>query len=106
LPRVIFIDTDGNETEVEADAGKSVMEAAVENNVPGIDADCGGMCACATCHIIVEEEWFTVTGPRNDNEEAMLGFLPDLNERARLGCQIKLSEEMDGLTVRLPIGQF
>ncbi len=84
----------------------TVMESAVKNMVPGIDADCGGACACATCHVYVEPEWQEATGEREEMEEDMLDFAFDVRENSRLSCQIKVSSALDGLTVRVPEKQF
>lgn len=84
----------------------TVMESAVKNMVPGIDADCGGACACATCHIYIEPEWQEATGEREEMEEDMLDFAFDVRENSRLSCQIKVSSALDGLTVRVPEKQF
>lgn len=106
MARIIFIDHDGTSREVAAQAGMSVMEAAVKNMVPGIDADCGGACACATCHVYVETDWLEKTGGRSEMEEDMLDFAFDVRDNSRLSCQIKVSDALDGLTVRTPEKQF
>ncbi|WP_454858953.1 2Fe-2S iron-sulfur cluster-binding protein [Rhizobium binxianense] len=106
MVKVIFVDHAGGHHETEGAVGSSVMHVAVANNIPGIDGDCGGMCACATCHITVDAAWADKTGERSELEESMLTFLPDVSSAARLGCQIKLTPELDGLTVHLPIEQF
>ena len=84
----------------------TVMESAVKNMVPGIDADCGGACACATCHVYVEPDWLEATGEREEMEEDMLDFAFDVRDNSRLSCQIKVSPALDGLTVRVPEKQF
>jgi 2Fe-2S ferredoxin len=81
------------------------MEGAVKNNVPGIDADCGGACACATCHVYVDEAWLTMTGGRTATEESMLEFAEGVEPNSRLACQIKVSEPLNGLVVRMPESQ-
>ena len=81
------------------------MQGAIENNVPGIDADCGGECACATCHVYVEPEWQAKVGPQNDLERSMLGFAAAAEPNSRLSCQIKMTADLDGLVVRMPDGQ-
>ncbi|MGQ9427005.1 2Fe-2S iron-sulfur cluster-binding protein [Gilvimarinus sp. F26214L] len=106
LVRIRFIEHNGTEHEVEAEPGLSVMEAAVQNGVAGIDADCGGSCACATCHVFVDEAWTDKLQPMEDMEDAMLSVSNDRQENSRLSCQIKLSEELDGLVVRTPEFQF
>ena len=102
MPKVIFIDHEGNSKEVEAKNGTTVMEAAVQNMVPGIDADCGGACACATCHVYVDEAWTAKLKPREDMEESMLDFAEDVKDNSRLSCQIQLTDELDGITVTTP----
>src|SRR6476620_3629295 len=106
MPEVTYIEFDGTEHRVEVPAGTSVMRGAVDNNVPGIDADCGGACACATCHVYVEAGWLEKTGARNPMEEDMLDFAFDVREESRLSCQIKVSDTLDGLRVRVPEKQF
>ena len=81
------------------------MEAAVKNSVPGIDADCGGACACATCHVYVDAAWTDKVGERGNLEESMLGFADTAEPTSRLACQIKLTDQLDGLVVRLPKAQ-
>lgn len=102
MPTITFVEHNGEQHQVEAEEGKSLMEAAVENGVPGIDADCGGACACGTCHVIVDPEWLAKTGNLSDEEESMLGMTPDRQETSRLSCQITASEALDGIVVRLP----
>ena len=106
MPKVTFIQPDGTENAVEADPGMTLMEAAVKNSVPGIAAECGGACSCATCHVYVEEAWREATGEPEAMEEDMLDFAFDVRPSSRLSCQIKLTEELDGLTVRIPEKQF
>ena len=106
MAKVTYIEFDGTEHTVEVETGASVMEGAVWNSIPGIDGDCGGCTACATCHVYVDPEWFDKTGGvGNDTERSMLEMAEDVNKYSRLGCQIKLSDELDGLIVRMPIGQ-
>jgi len=106
MAKITFIEHDGTRHEVDAANGMSVMEAAVKNMVPGIDADCGGACACATCHVYVEPEWLEKVGERSEMEEDMLDFAFDVRDTSRLSCQIKVSDELDGLTVNVPEKQF
>lgn len=80
----------------------TLMESAVKNMVPGIDADCGGACACATCHVYIEPDWLEATGDREEMEEDMLDFAFDVQETSRLSCQIRISDALDGLVVRIP----
>ena len=102
MPTITLIEHDGASHTIEAEIGKSLMLNAVENFVPGIDADCGGAGACGTCHCFVEAEWLSATGEADAMEESMLGMRPDRAETSRLSCQIDVSEDMDGLVVRLP----
>jgi len=106
MAKITFIQSSGTEQTVDGLPGMSVMEAAVKNLVPGIDADCGGACACATCHVFVEPEWVEKTGKRNSMEEDMLDFAFDVRANSRLSCQIKISDALDGLRVRVPEKQF
>jgi 2Fe-2S ferredoxin len=106
MAKITFIQHNGTEQTVDAVAGMSVMEAAVKHMVPGIDADCGGACACATCHVFVEPEWVGKTGARSTMEEDMLDFAFDVRAESRLSCQIKVSDALDGLRVRVPEKQF
>jgi 2Fe-2S ferredoxin len=103
MAKITFIEHNGTEHTVEGDNGMSVMEVAVKNMVPGIDADCGGACACATCHVYVDPEWVDKVGEIGPVEEIMLEevFSPR-QENSRLGCQIKITDELDGLVVRMP----
>ena len=102
MVKVTFVEHDGTVHEADAEPGLTVMEAAVKSGVPGIDADCGGACACATCHVYVEGDWPTKTGSPSPMEESMLDFASEREDSSRLSCQIKLSAELDGLKVRLP----
>jgi 2Fe-2S ferredoxin len=102
VPTITLIQHDGASHTIDAETGKSLMLNAVDNAVPGIDADCGGACACGTCHCFVEAQWRDTTGAVNPMEEAMLGMRPDREETSRLSCQIDVSDDMDGLVVRLP----
>lgn len=106
MVNVTFIEHDGSEHIVAAKAGDSLMQAAVSNGVPGIDADCGGSCSCATCHVYVQENWLGRVGTINPTEEAMLSLSTDRQDNSRLSCQIKLSEDLDGLVVTTPEFQF
>lgn len=102
MPKITYIEKNGTEHVVEAEAGLSVMEAAVKNMVPGIDADCGGACACATCHVYVDPQWLDKVGKPATMEESMLDFAYEPKENSRLSCQIQISAALDGLVVRLP----
>lgn len=105
MAKITYIEHDGTEHVVDAEPGMSVMEAAIRNMVPGIDADCGGACACATCHVYVDKNWIEKTGERSSMEESMLDFASDVEDSSRLSCQIKVNETLDGLVVRLPESQ-
>lgn len=107
MPRVIFVKPDGREISVVVADGTTARDAAVDNNVPGIDGDCGGCCACATCHVFVDLAWIDKTGKAvaDGMEASLLQFAEGSTETSRLACQIKLSNELDGLVLRLPAGQ-
>lgn len=105
MARIKYIEFDGREHEVEVKSGLSVMEGAVKNNVPGIDADCGGACACATCHVYVDEAWTDKTGSASAMEESMLDFADEVQPNSRLSCQIRVTDALNGLTVRMPQSQ-
>jgi ferredoxin, 2Fe-2S len=105
MAKITYIQFDGTETVLDVKPGLTVMEGAVKNNVRGIDADCGGACACATCHVFVDEAWVSKTGERSAMEESMLDFAENVEPNSRLSCQIKITEELDGLVVRLPESQ-
>jgi ferredoxin, 2Fe-2S len=105
MPTVIFIEHNGKQHEVDAVNGVSLMRAAVDHNVPGIDADCGGACACATCHVYVDPAWLAKTGTRTEMEESMLGFAAGTQENSRLSCQIEMNDALAGIVLRLPEGQ-
>jgi len=102
VPKVTFIDAAGTSREVEAETGATLMETAIRNGVPGIDAECGGACACATCHVYVGEDWIEATGSAGPMEEDMLDFAFDVRPTSRLSCQIKITPELDGLVVTTP----
>ena len=102
MARITYIAFDGTEYQVEAKEGSTVMENAVRNAVPGIEAECGGACACATCHVYVDEQWTAVVGEPEAMEEDMLDFAYDVQPNSRLSCQIKVRDALDGLVVRVP----
>ena len=105
MAKVTYIQHDGTETVIDVKTGLTVMEGAVKNNIPGIDADCGGACACATCHVYVKDEWLAKTGTKSAMEESMLDFAEGVEPNSRLACQIKVSDALDGLVVTLPESQ-
>ncbi len=102
MAKITYIEHDGTEHTVDVDNGITVMEGAIRNLVPGIDADCGGACACATCHVYVDEAFKDKTGERTSMEDSMLDFASDVRDNSRLSCQIKVSDALDGLIVRMP----
>lgn len=105
MPKITYIEHNGKEHVVEVPSGWSIMEGAVKNLIPGIDADCGGACACATCHVHVDSRWADKLPPKQDMEETMLDFAQELQPTSRLSCQLKASPALDGLIVRLPKSQ-
>src|SRR5215469_3305946 len=105
MAKITYLEHDGTPHRIEAPTGLSLMEAAVKNNVPGIDADCGGAAACATCHVYVDEAWLARTGARTPMEQAMLEFAEAVETNSRLSCQLKVGDAFDGLIVRLPRSQ-
>ena len=105
MPQVTYIEHDGTEHRVEVEEGLSVMRGAVDNGVPGIAADCGGQCACATCHVLVDEAWLARTGVPDEQEGSMLSFAATALPNSRLSCQLAVTGELDGLVMRLPEAQ-
>ena len=105
MPKITYIEHSGKEHVIDVAAGMTVMEGAVKHNVPGIDADCGGACACATCHVYVDPAWAGKTGESSSMEQSMLDFANEVEPTSRLSCQIKVTAELDGLVVRLPKSQ-
>jgi ferredoxin, 2Fe-2S len=102
MAKITFIDHGGESRTVDAEIGSTVMENAIKSGIPGIEAECGGACACATCHIYVDEAWIEIVGPPSPMEEDMLDFGFDVKPNSRLSCQIKVSDQLDGLVVRTP----
>jgi 2Fe-2S ferredoxin len=105
MVKITYVEFSGEEHVVDVEAGHSVMEGAVKNNIPGIDADCGGACACAACHVYVDEAWVGRTGQRFAIEESMLDFVEKVQPNSRLSCQIRVTDELNGLIVRMPESQ-
>ena len=105
MANITYIDPDGTVRTVDGELGSTVMETAIKNNVPGIEAECGGACACATCHVYVAEEWREATGEPQPMEEDMLDFAFDVRPNSRLSCQIRVKPELDGLVVHTPTRQ-
>jgi len=106
MVKITFVQPDGTSQTVDATPGLTVMEAAKLNNIAGIEAECGGACACATCHVYVDSAWRQATGKPSDMEEDMLDFAFDVREESRLSCQIKVSDALNGLVLRIPAKQF
>ena len=102
MVKITYIDFEGTARTVEAEIGSTVMETAIKSNIPGIEAECGGACACATCHVHVDESWWEAVGDPSPMEEDMLDFGYDVRRNSRLSCQIKVTAELDGLVVRTP----
>jgi ferredoxin, 2Fe-2S len=102
MPKVTFVDHAGQARIVDADIGSTVMEVAIRNSIPGIDAECGGACACATCHVYVADEWKERVGEPESMEEDMLDFAFDVRPTSRLSCQIRIKAEFEGLVVTTP----
>lgn len=102
MAKITYIEFDGTRHDIDADEGTSVMQTAIDNGVPGIDADCGGQCSCATCHVIVDPSWFGKLPAIEDMENSMLDLNPERTETSRLSCQIPVTEQLDGLVVTLP----
>jgi len=105
MPTVTYIEHNGTEHRIEVAVGQSVMQGAVDNNVPGIDADCGGECACATCHVFVDEAWLGKTGTPGEQEKSMVSFAATAQPNSRLSCQIEVTPALDVLIVRMPEAQ-
>jgi ferredoxin, 2Fe-2S len=105
MGQVTFVEHDGARHAIELSDDLSIMEGAVQNGVPGIDADCGGQCACATCHVHVDAGWLERVGPPNAAEDEMLNLAPERDGRSRLSCQVFMRAELDGLIVHVPESQ-
>jgi 2Fe-2S ferredoxin len=105
MPIITYIDSDGTSRTAEGEIGSTVMETAIKNSVPGIEAECGGACACATCHVYIDDAWTEKVGGPSPMEEDMLDFGYDVQPNSRLSCQVKVTEELDGLVVRTPARQ-
>ena len=102
MPKITYIDITGEQRTIDVEKGLTVMEGAVQNQIPGIDADCGGGMACATCHVYVKEEWLNKLPKKEDGEEDMIDMAYEPNKFSRLSCQLTVSDELDGLIVNLP----
>ena len=105
MAKITYVEHSGKLHTIQVQSGLTVMEGAVQNNIPGIDADCGGSMACATCHVYVKEEWFNKLLKKEDGEEDMLDMAYEPNKFSRLSCQLTVSDELEGLVVNLPVKQ-
>ncbi len=105
MPKITYINKDGSSKTIEVDKGLSVMEGAIQNDIPGIDADCGGSMACATCHVYVQENWLNKLPKAEEAEEDMIDMAYEPKKNSRLSCQLIVSEELDGLIVTTPAKQ-
>ncbi|MGO9943601.1 MAG: 2Fe-2S iron-sulfur cluster-binding protein [Rhodoblastus sp.] len=105
MVKIIFVSSSGEKREVEAEPGMTVMETATKGGIDEIVAECGGACACATCHVYVDDAWTDKTGAKSAMEESMLDFAENVEVNSRLSCQIKVSDQLDGLIVRMPESQ-
>ena len=105
MPKITYIDQKGNSKTINVENGLTVMEGAVQNNIPGIDADCGGGMACATCHVYVKDDWFNKIPKKEDGEDDMLDMAFEPKTNSRLSCQIIVSDDLDGLEVNIPSKQ-
>ena len=105
MSKIKYIEHNGKSHTIDVPNGLSVMEGAIQNNVPGIDADCGGSMACATCHVHVKEEWFVKLPKKEDGEEDMIDMAYEPKKFSRLSCQLIVSNELEGLVVNLPVKQ-
>ena len=105
MAKITYIESNNKSHSVNVENGLTVMEGAIQNNIPGIDADCGGGMACATCHVYVKEEWFNKLPKKEDGEEDMLDMAYEPNKFSRLSCQLTVSDELEGLVVNLPVKQ-
>ncbi len=102
MPKITLVEFNGTDHVIDAESGKSLMMNAVDNGIPGIDADCGGACACGTCHVFVDPQWLEAAGDSDPMEEAMLAMRPDRETQSRLSCQIEITDAMEGMVVRMP----
>ena len=105
MPKITYIEHNGKVHEIDVPNEFSVMEGAIQNNIPGVDADCGGACACATCHVYVDEKWFGKLKKKDDAEQDMLDMAFEPNKFSRLSCQITVTEDLNGMVVKMPSKQ-
>lgn len=106
MPQITFVEHDGTENKLDVESGYSLMQAAVDNMVEGIVAECGGACSCATCHCYIDESWLDKVGTPDATEEEMIEFAIERKENSRLSCQVQVTEDLDGLIVHLPESQY
>ena len=106
MPKITYIDSTGERRTIDVQKGLTVMEGAVQNQIPGIDADCGGSMSCATCHVYVKEEWFNKLPKKEDGEEDMLDMAFEPKKNSRLSCQLIVSDDLEGLVVMTPSKQI
>ncbi len=106
MPKITYIESNGNKKTIEVSNGLTVMEGAVQNNIPGIDADCGGGMACATCHVYVNDEWFNKIPKAEDGEQDMIDMAQEPKKNSRLSCQLIVSDDLEGLVVMTPSKQI
>ncbi|MBL4606551.1 MAG: 2Fe-2S iron-sulfur cluster binding domain-containing protein [Pseudomonadales bacterium] len=106
MTKITFIQHDGEEQTLDVEKGLSVMNAATDHLIPGIDGDCGGECNCATCHVYIDDAWIEKVGQPHDAEEAIMSLNPERQKNSRLSCQVKLTEELDGIVVHMPEFQY
>ena len=105
MPKITYIEHNGKTHVVEVPNQLTIMEGAIQNNIPGIDADCGGSCACATCHVYVDEKWLDKLSKKEDAEQDMLDMAFEPNKFSRLSCQLTVTDELDGMVVKMPSKQ-
>lgn len=106
MTRVTYIEFSGDEHELEVASGTSVMQAALDNNIRGIVADCGGSCSCATCHVYIDEKWLDKVSEKSEMEEILLEEVCDPQDNSRLSCQIEINDALEGMVIRVPERQF
>jgi|SRR5690554_5105414 len=106
MTTLIYVESDGTSHQIEASPGENLMQAALNNMVPGILGDCGGICSCATCHVMIDEAWTDLLPQKSETEVFLLEGVPEVEVGSRLGCQIKVQSSMDQMVVRLPAEQF
>lgn len=106
MPKIIYVEDNGTEHEVDVPVGMNIMQGAVNHLVPGIEGDCGGLCACGTCHVYIPDEWQETCGEADGLERGMLEFAFGVEDSSRLCCQIKATEAMEGMRVRMPSRQY